>query len=124
MWRPVLCSEFCTRLCCTFSFCRSILSNCSSTVSLHGPTWFQHGANMTPTMAPTVHNITIWFEHILACRFPHSHLGQVSDVSLEIRVLRSCLVRKLGLRDIFLLIEFVAFYSNFVSARSALSRAG
>ena len=47
------------------------------------PTWRQHD----PNMAPTVHNITIWFEHILACRFPHSHLGQVSNVSLEIRVL-------------------------------------
>lgn len=81
MWRP--CPHRCAEamysrrlrpcrasLCCAFSFCRSILSNCSSTVSLHGPTWFQHGANMTPTMAPTVHNMTIWFEHILSLSVP------------------------------------------------------
>jgi hypothetical protein len=85
------------------------------TVPQQCPCMAPHGSNM----APTVHNITIWFEQILACRFPHSHLAQVSNVSLEIRVFRSCLVRKLGWRDIFLLIIFAAFYSNFVSARSA-----
>ena len=85
------------------------------TVPQQCPCMAPHGSNM----ATTVHNITIWFEQILACRFPHSHLAQVSNVSLEIRVFRSCLVRKLGWRDIFLLIIFAAFYSNFVSARSA-----
>ena len=90
----VLCAEFCTRLCCTFFFQPFYFTKL---FPQQCPCMAPHGSNM----APTVHNITIWFEQILACRFPHSHLAQVSNVSLEIRVFRSCLVRKLGWRGHF-----------------------